>query len=230
MNWWRSTPRLGEELRQRLAALPTPQPLDERPLAAQRLVVFDLETSGLNVRRDRLLAIGAVALEGGALALGDSFEATLRVPEAAATSSVLIHGLAPSALADGQAPAEALLDWLEYLGDSPLLAFHAGFDQAVLDRALRRHLGMRLRHPVLDLAELAPMLLPDCRPGRDDLDDWCALFGLHASQRHQALADAQVTAELALILLHRARHLGLDSPTALARRLDIWRRRQTQAI
>jgi DNA polymerase-3 subunit epsilon len=115
---------------------------------------------------------------------------------------------------------------MEFLGASPLLAFHAGFDQRMLGRALKQTLGYRLRHPFFDVAELAPLLYPQANIQHGGLDDWTDYFGLQVQQRHHASADALVTAELALILFSRARQQQLDSLLALEQRLAGWRRRQ----
>ena len=160
LDWLRSSPAIDP----RSLHLPTAVALDERPLSAQRMVVVDLETSGLNLQRDQLLAIGAVVIEDGAIDLSQQFECTLCQPGHRAGASTLIHGIAPSAVAAGRDPAEALLAFMEFVDDSPLLAFHAPFDQHMLERALRETLGYRLRHPFLDVAVLAPLLCPDAPP------------------------------------------------------------------
>lgn len=205
--------------------LPPPAPLDDRPLASQRLVVMDLETSGLNLQRDHLLAIGAAVIEDGAIDLSQQFECTLRQPGHRAGPSTLIHGIAPSAVAAGREPDEALLEFMAFVDDSPLLAFHAPFDQHMLERALRETLGYRLTHPFLDAAVLAPLLCPEA-PAYRGLDEWLGHFNLQASERHHASADALATAELALILFSKARRQGLDSLAELQRRAQSWRRRQ----
>lgn len=226
-NWIRrDTLPLSAAQQQRLAALQPAAPLGDAPLQQQRLVVLDLETSGLNLQRDQLLAIGAVVIEGGAIDFSQQFECTLHRAGHKASASTLIHGIAPSAIAAGTEPVEALLAFMEFLGDSPLLAFHAGFDQHMLGRALRESLGYRLRHPFLDVAELAPLLCPEVSLRHAGLDDWLAHFQLQAAERHNASADALATAELALILFSRARRQQLDSLAALDQRLQGWRRRQ----
>lgn len=226
LDWLRpAAPNLDAHLRQRLERLPAPRPLGVESLREQRWVVLDLETSGLNLSRDVVLSIGAVVIEDGAIGLGQQFERTLLRPGRKTTSSVLIHGLGPDALAAGCDPREALLELLEFIGASPVLAFHAPFDQHMLAKALKESLGYRLRHPFLDVAELAPMLNPDTLLREPGLDDWIARFGLEVHERHHASADAQVTAELALILLSQARRQQLDSPLQLEQRLRQWRRR-----
>lgn len=222
LDWLRSGAR--DPRCEQLPAAPT---LDERPLAEQRLVVLDLETSGLNLQRDQLLAIGAVVIEHGAIDLSQQFECTLYQADHQAGASTLIHGIAPSEIAAGRAPDEALLAFMDFVGGSPLLAFHAPFDRHMLQRTLKEQLGYRLQHPFLDVADLAPMLCADGPQRRAGLDDWLAHFRLQAAERHNASADALATAELALILFSRARRQNLDSLAALHSRAQAWRRRQT---
>ncbi|HEY0286622.1 MAG TPA: exonuclease domain-containing protein [Pseudomonas sp.] len=210
----------------RLSQLARSKPLGEQPLRDQRWVVLDLETSGLNMNRDEVLSIGAVVIEDGAIDLGNQFERTLLRIDHKLNPSVLIHGLGPSAIAAGADPVEALLDFMEFVGDSPLLAFHASFDQHMISRALKESLGYRLQHHFFDAAQVAPMLCPQASFRHAGLDDWTRFFGLQAEERHNASADALVTAELALILFSHARRQGIDSPAQLEQCLSQWRRRQ----
>ena len=226
-SWFTSRgPALLEAQLDRRIGLAAPASLDHRPLDEQRLVVLDLETSGFDMKRDQLLSIGALVIEQGAIDLGQQFECTLQRLDHKVGPSVLIHGIAPSQIANGVEPAEALLDFMEFVGDSPLLAFHAQFDQRMLSRALKQSLGYSLRHRFFDIAELAPLLCPQAQIPRGGLDDWTQYFGLQVQQRHHASADALVTAELALILFSKARQQRLDSLLALHQRLASWRRRQ----
>ncbi|SQF94300.1 exonuclease [Paucimonas lemoignei] len=219
-------PTLEHSDRQRLANLAPAAPFPETPLRQQRWVVVDLETSGLNMNRDQVLSIGAVVIEDGAIDLSQQFERTLLRTDHKVSPAVLIHGLAPSEIAAGSEPVEALLDFMEFVGDSPLLAFHAPFDQHMLGRALKESLDYRLEHHFLDVAEMAPLLFPQANLRKAGLDDWTQFFGLHAEERHNASADALVTAELALILFSHARRQQMDSPARLDQSLSQWRRRQ----
>ncbi|MGE8153584.1 3'-5' exonuclease [Pseudomonas vancouverensis] len=226
-SWLRpAAPSLPVELQQRLDRLPSPAALGECSLREQRWVVLDLETTGLNMNRDRVLSIGAVVIEDGAIDFSQQFERTLQQTALKLGPSVLIHGLGPSAIAAGSDPAEALLDLLAFIGDSPVLAFHAPFDQHMLGRALKEHLGYKLQHPFLDVADIAPLLCPQANIREAGLDDWTNWFRLEVSERHHASADALATAELMLILFSRARQQQIHSPLNLQQRLGQWRRRQ----
>jgi DNA polymerase-3 subunit epsilon len=226
-SWLRPTPpTLPAHLQHRLERLPTAADLAECSLREQRWVVLDLETTGLNLNKDRVLSIGAVVIEDGAIDFRQQFERTLQYPQVKLGPSVLIHGIGPSAIAAGSDPAEALLDLMEYLGDSPVLAFHAPFDQHMLGRALKDHLGLKLQHPFLDVADIAPLLCPQAHIREAGLDDWIDWFKLEVFERHHASADALATAELALILFSRARQQQIHSPLNLQQRLSQWKRRQ----
>ncbi|MFP3518189.1 3'-5' exonuclease [Pseudomonas sp. SIMBA_077] len=222
----RKAPTLSLAQQQRLLQLPAPAGLAEHTLRAQRWVVVDLETSGLHLNRDQVLSIGAMVIEDGAIDLSQAFERTLLRTDTPLSPSVLLHGLGPSAIAAGSDPADALLDFMAFVGDSPLLAFHAPFDQHMLTRALKDSLGYRLQHTFIDVATLAPMLCPQADLREAGLDNWIKHFNLHVEERHNASADALATAELALILFNRARAQHLDSPLALQQRLNQWQRRK----
>ncbi|MGC3932345.1 MULTISPECIES: 3'-5' exonuclease [Pseudomonas] len=226
-SWLRpASPVVSADLQQRLAKLPALAELSECSLREQRWVVLDLETTGLNMSKDRVLSIGAVVIEDGAIDFRQQFERTLQCRELKLSPSVLIHGLGPSAIAAGSDPAEALLELLEFIGDSPVLAFHAPFDQHMLGRAVKEHLGHKLQHVFLDVADISPLLCPQAQIREAGLDEWIEWFRLEVFERHNASADALATAELALILFSRARAQQIYSPLQLQQRLSQWKRRQ----
>ena len=226
-SWLRpASPVVPADLQQRLASLPSINQLGDCSLREQRWVVLDLETTGLNLNKDRLLSIGAVVIEDGAIDLSQQFERTLQCSEVKLGASVLIHGLGPNAIAAGSDPAETLVEFMEFVGDSPVLAFHAPFDQHMLGRALKEHLGYKLQHVFLDVADIAPLVCPQANIREAGLDEWIEWFKLEVFERHNASADALATAELALILFSRARGQQSHSPLNLQQRLSQWKRRQ----
>lgn len=173
-------------------------------LSEARVVVVDVETTGLAINADRLIAIGAVVIEAGRIDLTQSFEVVLRQDSVSSHENILIHGIGGTAQRDGVAPVDALLDFLAFLGRSPLVAFHAAFDQAMINRAIREELGFRFKHPWLDLAYVMPALRPDLNRCHA-LDDWTAHFKIDNFARHSALADALATAQLFLVATRLAR-------------------------
>lgn len=181
-----------------------------RSTLGARLVVVDVETSGLNPNRDRLIAIGAVAIQHARISVQDSFEIILRQDIVSGKDNILVHGIGGTAQVGGFPPVEALLRFLEYLGTDPLIAFHVTFDATALRCALRKYLKLNFKHDWLDLAYVMPALFPERANECRTLDDWMTCFGIRNIARHNALADALATAELCLIALNKAHRTGID--------------------
>lgn len=188
-----------------------PAPSERESILAARFVVVDVETSGLNPRRDRLLSIGALAVERMRVAPRAAFHAVVRNETPTTRENVAVHGLTPARQAAGVLPEQALGEFLGFIRKTPCVAFHAGFDRAVLNRALRAELGVRLTNPWIDLAELLPALYPEARLIHGTLDKWLGYFRLHVHARHDAVHDATATAELLLIALARAERRGIST-------------------
>lgn len=202
MQWlFGEKPQLTAEQAKRLRAWQAlPEPDAQLPFDASRLVVVDVESSGLDVRKDHLIAIGAVALVNGTIVLADSLDIVLQQSRISGKDNILIHGIGGEAQRQGKPPAEALLSFLEFLGKSPLIAFHVAFDQAMIGRAMKAHLGFRFEHTWADLAYVAPALYPQLARRYRSLDQWMEFFRIGNYARHSALADAMATAELLLAL------------------------------
>lgn len=180
----------------------------------ERWVVLDVESSGLDPQRDRLLAVAAVALqvtnERPRIVPADSFEQVLApaAPQAVQAAyaadtaghkaNILVHGLGLGVQARGAPPARALRAFEDWVAGSPCVGFHVSFDRQLLERACRQHLGRVPRWRWLDLEPLAALSMPGVP--RQALDAWLEDFGITCAARHEAAADALATAELLLRL------------------------------
>lgn len=184
-------------------------------LASNRIVVVDVETSGLSLADDHLIAIGAVAIHAGRIVYADSFDVLLRQEAASDKTNILVHGIGGTAQRNGLPPQEALLAFLEYLDGAPLFAFHVAFDETMLRKAYKKFLGFDFRHSWADLAYLLPDFFPQHAKKYHALDDWLKHFSIGNDERHNALADALATAQLGLIALHSAQAKRMLSFKAL---------------
>jgi len=210
----RPAPRLAPELNVRLQRLSELSPPPTRNHhRASRYVTVDVETTGLDMRRDRVLSIGAVAVERGTIDLAHCFEVVLRQPESSSRDNILVHRIGGQRQLAGQDPAESLLRFLEYVGHCPLVAFRAEFDQSMIDRALDETLGTISQSSWLDLAELLPALYPSNE--NKTMDDWLAMMNIRMLARHDALADALATAQMLQVCLHQAETLEMTCPAHL---------------
>src|SRR5258705_7930543 len=81
----------------------------DTPIESVRFVVLDCETTGLDPRKDRIVTIGAVAVQAGEIVLEDRFEALLKV--AHNTSAVTVHGVTREDSLRGWDEPEALMQF-----------------------------------------------------------------------------------------------------------------------
>ncbi len=171
--------------------------IDER-----RWVMLDVETSGLDPYRDQLLAIAAIGMTVDwthrrlTIDLGDSFEVDLRQEVASSKDNILLHGIGAQRQREGMAPEQALRAFSAFVGNSPLLAFHAAFDQAMISRFSQAHLGTVPSNPWVDIEQLCAVTFEKVRARA--LDEWMAYFGISCAVRHQAAADTLVECEVLL--------------------------------
>lgn len=178
-----------------------------------RFVVLDCESTGFDPRRDRIVSIGGVAMREGEILLEDSFGVIL--PVAYNTSSVMVHGITrEQAAEEGVEESEALRQFLGWLKDAVIVGHHINHDVQLLDTALMRHYGMRLGNVVVDTV-LAWQALREAggfrRRGEMEghsLDQFCREFGILAHDRHTALGDAFLTAQLFMRLLKEGGRMG----------------------
>ncbi len=116
--------------------------LRARPAAhASRWVMVDVEATGLDPRRDSLLAVAGVALEVDwprrrlAVRPADSFEAVLFHAGDVTRSNILVHGIGVGRQRAGMAPEKALAAFDRFVAAAPLLGFHCAFDATMIARA-----------------------------------------------------------------------------------------------
>jgi len=170
------------------------------PPNENRWVMLDVETSGLDAKRDRLLAIAAIGLQVDwprqslHIDLGDSFEGVLQQDHASSHANILLHGIGVQEQRAGLAPAQALQAFRRFVGHSPLLAFHSAFDEAVIQRHMTLHQLAKLPNPWLDLDHLCAVTHEGVRARA--LDDWLHHFKIECAVRHQAAADTLAECEL----------------------------------
>ncbi len=128
---------------------------------------------------------------------GDSFEVVLRQSEVAtAKDNILLHGIGQQRQREGVPMADGLRAFSRFAGSSPLLAFHAPFDQAMIGRHALAHLGEALTNPWVDIEQLCAVTHEKVRARA--LDEWMAHFGIVCANRHQAAADTLAECELLL--------------------------------
>jgi DNA polymerase-3 subunit epsilon len=166
-----------------------------------RFVVFDTETTGIQPKTDRVLSIGAISVIGNTINVPGVFERFL-IQEKFNTNTVEIHGILKTGEQKKLSESEAIEAFLDYLGNSILIAHHAAFDVEMINQCLGRMKLPKLKNKVLDTGILYKKLnnVPNKHYGLDHL---CQEFNVPANDRHNALGDAYITAQIFVKMIAR---------------------------
>lgn len=152
-------------------------------------LAIDLEMTGLNVKKDRILEIGALRMEDGRPA--GEFSALINphcaVPETITQLTGITQGMADG----GEELSDVLPRFLDFAGDLPLLGHNLSFDYSFLKQAFV-NAGLPFERTGIDTLKLARRFLPDGQ--KKKLAELCALFGIDTGAVHRAVSDAYAAA------------------------------------
>ncbi len=180
-----------------------------------REIVLDTETTGLDpLRGDRLVEIGCIEIFNR-MPTGQAFHRYMNPERDMPAEAFAVHGLSTEFLAGKPLFAEVVDEFLEFIGDSPLVIHNASFDVSFINAELDR-----IKRPAISRERLVDTLLLARRkhPGVSNrLDDLCSRYAIDNSRRtkHGALLDAELLAEVYIDLIGaRQSQLILAAETA----------------
>ncbi len=155
-------------------------------------VVFDIETTGFNKEKDRIIEIGAVKVQNGETV--DTFSTFIN-PEIPIPEKITeLTSITDDQVKDAQTIREVLPQFMKFCEGAVLVAHNAGFDTGFIENKAR-DLGLgELDHTVVDTLELARGLYNQLK--RYTLDSVCKHLGISLENHHRAVDDAGATAEI----------------------------------
>ncbi|MQP24200.1 3'-5' exonuclease [Flavobacterium sp. LMO8] len=175
---------------------------DENQSKEKRYVVFDCETTGLDYKSDRILSIGAVAIQNDQILVGDFMEVFLH-HEIFKPESVPIHGILREGKEEKIVEAEAVIRFLDFIKDATLVGHHVAFDIEMINQALDRLDVGTLKNEVMDTDVMYQKLKYLPFEHHSSLDELCDIYKIKKSDRHTASGDAFITGLLFLKLLRK---------------------------
>lgn len=168
--------------------------------------VLDTETTGFDYKKDRILCIGALKIENFIIDVSKNFEVYIE-QEKFNPDTVEIHGIRKNEPTAKLSEEKALEDFLRYIGNSVLVAHHAGFDIGMIDNALKRMGLPKLKNKVLDTGILyrRTLIISNFidREKKYSLDKIAETYSIETKDRHTAAGDAFITAIAFLKIMGR---------------------------
>jgi DNA polymerase III subunit epsilon len=185
-----------------------------------REIVLDTETTGLDpLRGDRLVEVGCVEIFNR-MPTGQTFHRYMNPERDMSAEAFAVHGLSTEFLASKPFFHEVVDEFLEFIGESPLVIHNASFDVSFINAELDR-----LKRPPIPRDRLVDTLLLARRkhPGVSNrLDDLCSRYAIDNSRRtkHGALLDAELLAEVYVDLIGARQSQLILASESRAIRLD----------
>ena len=154
-------------------------------------VVFDIETTGFSSIRDRIIEIGAVKVSGGKIT--DRFSTFVNPGRPIPFEITNLTGITDEMVMEYPEIGVILPQFLEFVGDSVLVAHNAGFDVGFIEQNCRS-LGLNDHFAYLDTVALARVLLPTL--SKYKLNVVAKALNISLENHHRAVDDAGATAEI----------------------------------
>src|ERR1700722_19392735 len=193
----------------------SPFPTDDASLRETTFVVVDLETTGGRARStdgrpvDAITEIGGVKVRGGVV-LGEF--ATLVDPQRSIPPQIVqLTGITTAMVCDAPTIDGVLPMFMEFAGNSVLVAHNAGFDIGFLRAAAERCDIPWPRPQVLCTVRLARRVLSREEAPTVRLAALARLFAVAAQPTHRALDDARATVEVLHALIERVGNQGVHT-------------------
>ena len=161
-------------------------------------ICFDIETTGLSPLKDKITEIGAVKVVNGAIV--DEFS-TFANPEMPIPSKITqLTGITDAMVKDAPSQAEAVSAFLEFVGDSVIVAHNAPFDTSFIRKACE-NMGVEYNYTSIDTVAISRAILPDIKNVK--LDTVADYLRLGKFNHHRATDDAGILSKIFISLCQR---------------------------
>ena len=177
----------------------------------EEIVVFDTETTGLNVFQDDIIEIAAIQIKGGEV-VGEPLDLYIETDKPIlpmlGDKENPMYAIYHEKMSTGEllSPSDALQRFLAYVGTSPILGHNANYDYNILDNNLQRYCNDTMQaHDIrcFDSLKLIRLLAPSLHSYK--LESLLETFHLAGVNSHQAIDDVKATVSLVRLCAEKAR-------------------------
>ncbi|MEK4760843.1 exonuclease domain-containing protein [Viridibacillus sp. FSL E2-0187] len=177
------------------------------PLQELNVVVFDIETTGFFPEKgDGILSIGAIKMSGKTIIKEEEFYSLVHFDQNIPQEIIQLTGITNEQLREAPSLSEVLIQFLQFKGDSTLVAHHANHERHFMQHASSKLFRTPFKHRIVDTFFLYKIV--DLKSNNVKLEDLCKQNGISVVNRHHALGDAKLTAELWSLYVAKAQQLG----------------------
>ncbi|MCY4219260.1 MAG: DUF294 nucleotidyltransferase-like domain-containing protein [Gammaproteobacteria bacterium] len=176
-------------------------------LSTLSAVVIDTETTGLDTTKDRIIQIGGVHIKSGVLDETDNCNQLLNPERLIPDISRNIHGISDQDVCNSPTFSEFRSEFKNWLGESVVIGHSIGFDLAMFKREHELSKSKWVAPRTIDIRHMVDILSPNLP--NFSLETLASWQKIQVHDRHDALADAVMTAKVFLALVPLLREKGI---------------------
>jgi DNA polymerase-3 subunit epsilon len=117
-------------------------------------VCFDCETTGLNPKKDDIISIGAVIIKNNKILSSKKFERFVKPKSKLHADSIKIHQIREVDLLDAEEIDDVIVEFLEFIGNRPLVGYYLEFDVAMINKYVKPKIGIPLQNKQTEVSAL----------------------------------------------------------------------------
>ncbi len=180
------------------------------PLEQLKVVVFDIETTGFSPEKgDRILSIGAVKMSGSTILEEQEFYSLIQCEHEISKEITQLTGITNGEVREAPPISNVLMSFFEFIQDSTLVAHHATHERSFMQYVSSKYFKTPFKHRIVDTSFLYKLINRDFH--NVSLEKLCEENGIPIVDRHHALGDAKMTAQIWRIYLEKVIELGCES-------------------
>jgi DNA polymerase-3 subunit epsilon len=185
------------------------------PLESLTFSVIDVESTGLNLKKDKMVAFAGIRIRNMKICIQESLDIVIRHEDPVKDDAIHIHELTSEEKETGISENNAIEEILNFIGNSILVGYQVRLDRHLINRLIKDVLGKKLLNRIIDIPDLTRRIVSPVQaiyPLHElDLKGQCEAFGIDIMDQHTAAGDAFSEAQLFIKVLSRLKKRGITN-------------------
>ncbi|MBN2654641.1 MAG: 3'-5' exonuclease [Nitrospirae bacterium] len=192
---------------------------DSRLLTEAEYTVVDTELTGLNSKKDSIVSIGCIRMNGSRIHIKEDFYRLVKPHTELSRESILVHGITPSEVENESDTRTVLKEFCDYCGSRIIVGHFICIDIEFINKELKAAGMPELQNRTIDTFAVYEWMRKritghacfEMMPGNNALYEISKCFGIPITGAHNSEMDAFITAQLFQRFISYASELGVKT-------------------
>ena len=189
--------------------------LSKMPLNKLVFTAIDIESTGLNIKKDKLIAFAGIKIQELTILVAESIELIINYDTPIQDNAVHIHEIVEHEKQRGISEYDAIRQIIQFISNSILVGYHIQFDYQMINQILKKLIGHKLLNRYINIIDLinriedpVHKIYPASQIG---LKQQCEKYGINLEDQHTAAGDAFATSQLFLKIINKLNRRGIKT-------------------